>query len=111
MNEWNRHDRTTRSVLTRASRLGILGLVASVVLSAGCASERGRVSTMTTNVDPTLLAESPSRPVDCVLPGQIRQLGHLTYLTASRVVRTSATDCEIRGGTPEGPKAASASFD
>lgn len=37
--------------------------------------------------------------VDCMLPGQVRQLGsRMTYLAQGRAVRTSAADCEIRGG-------------
>jgi hypothetical protein len=38
-------------------------------------------------------------PVDCLLPGQVRKLGSRhTYLTARRAAKTSAADCEIRGG-------------
>src|SRR5215467_3877211 len=37
--------------------------------------------------------------VDCLLPSQIRRLGQqVTYLSARRAVKTSARDCEIRGG-------------
>jgi hypothetical protein len=36
--------------------------------------------------------------VDCLLPGQVRQLGNMTYLTARRPVHTTASDCRIRGG-------------
>jgi actin-related protein len=37
--------------------------------------------------------------VDCLLPGQIRKLGRsMIYLTPQRPVKTSAQDCEIRGG-------------
>jgi len=37
--------------------------------------------------------------VDCLLPGQIRQLGgKVTYVTARRAIKTAARDCEIRGG-------------
>ncbi|HXU66964.1 MAG TPA: caspase family protein [Casimicrobiaceae bacterium] len=37
--------------------------------------------------------------VDCLLPGQVRQLGtSMTYLTPRRPVRTSVADCEVRGG-------------
>ncbi len=37
--------------------------------------------------------------VDCLLPGQVRKLGRATtFLTPRRPVRTSATNCEIRGG-------------
>jgi len=36
--------------------------------------------------------------VDCLLPGQVRQLGNMTYLTQRRPTRTDATDCRVRGG-------------
>ncbi len=37
--------------------------------------------------------------VDCLLPGQIRKLGtQQTYLSRRRPMRTTALDCEIRGG-------------
>ena len=37
--------------------------------------------------------------VDCLLPGQVRQLGtSMTYLTPRRPVKTSVADCEVRGG-------------
>lgn len=38
-------------------------------------------------------------PVDCLLPAQIRKLGNrVTYLAPGKVVKTTAPDCEIRGG-------------
>lgn len=37
--------------------------------------------------------------VDCLLPGQVRQLGtRMTYVSARRALKTSARDCAIRGG-------------
>jgi len=36
--------------------------------------------------------------VDCLLPGQIRKLGRMTYQTPRRPIKTSAQDCAIRGG-------------
>ncbi len=36
--------------------------------------------------------------VDCLLPGQVRQLGRRTFLSPRRPTRTTAADCEIRGG-------------
>jgi uncharacterized protein len=36
--------------------------------------------------------------VDCLLPGQVRQLGRTTYLTQRRPTHTTAADCRIRGG-------------
>jgi len=36
--------------------------------------------------------------VDCLLPGQVRQLGSRTYLTPRRPIHTTAADCRLRGG-------------
>jgi TPR repeat protein len=36
--------------------------------------------------------------VDCLLPGQVRRLGNMTYLTPRRPTRTTAVDCRTRGG-------------
>lgn len=36
--------------------------------------------------------------VDCLLPGQVRNLGTMKYLSARRPIRTTAVDCRIRGG-------------
>jgi hypothetical protein len=36
--------------------------------------------------------------VDCLLPGQVRQLGRRTFLSPRRPTKTTAADCEIRGG-------------
>ncbi|HVL00445.1 MAG TPA: hypothetical protein VM553_11570, partial [Dongiaceae bacterium] len=37
--------------------------------------------------------------IDCLLPGQVKKLGaNATYLSARRPIKTTATDCEIRGG-------------
>lgn len=39
------------------------------------------------------------RIVDCLLPGQIRQLGrHASHVSRRRPVRTNVLDCQIRGG-------------
>ncbi len=36
--------------------------------------------------------------VDCLLPGQVRKLGRMTYLGPRRPVKATALECEIRGG-------------
>jgi caspase domain-containing protein/Sel1 repeat-containing protein len=66
------------------------------VLSAAC----GAASTRTSTPRPTGPgAVEGFMVVDCLLPGQIRQLGgQVTYVTARRAVKTAARDCEIRGG-------------
>lgn len=36
--------------------------------------------------------------VDCLLPGQVRQLGNRTFLSPRRPTTTTAADCRLRGG-------------
>ncbi len=36
--------------------------------------------------------------VDCLLPGQVRKLGTMVYASPRRPLKTTAGDCEIRGG-------------
>jgi uncharacterized protein len=36
--------------------------------------------------------------VDCLLPGEVRQLGNMSFLTQRRPARTTASECWIRGG-------------
>ena len=36
--------------------------------------------------------------VDCLLPGQVRKLGTMVYASPRRPMKTTAGDCEIRGG-------------
>ncbi len=46
-----------------------------------------------------LLSAASYMVVDCLLPGQVRKLGgQATFMTPRRPTRTSAVNCEIRGG-------------
>jgi hypothetical protein len=36
--------------------------------------------------------------VDCLLPGQVRQLGNTSFLTQRRPIRTTVSECSVRGG-------------
>jgi len=72
--------------------------LASALLTAatvGCQTQETRPASAPVgpqNADKLLI-------VDCLLPGQVRKLGSsLTYLTPRRPIKTSAVDCEIRGG-------------
>ncbi len=38
------------------------------------------------------------RIVDCSLPGQVNRLGNMTYVSERRATRTTAFDCNLRGG-------------
>jgi len=84
-----------------ARRSGVR-LIGPIVLLVGCAAAGG---------GPNASASKPGGPmvsrqstdqlnvVDCLLPAQIRKLGsNLTFLGPRRAVKTSARDCEIRGG-------------
>jgi len=89
---------------SRAAHLDLWGTSSVALLllfltCSGCAVDGAP------RVEPTV--KTPQGPlkvddllvVDCLLPGQIRQLGgQVTYLTVRRPVKTSARDCEIRGG-------------
>jgi TPR repeat protein len=64
-------------------------LIAAIAASGSPAADRGKEG---------LVKRQDFEIVDCLLPGQVRSLGHTTYLTARRPIRTNAADCNIRGG-------------
>lgn len=45
-----------------------------------------------------MVTRSDVEVVECLLPGQVRQLGSTSYLTQRRPTRTTTADCRIRGG-------------
>jgi len=95
------------SLLRGTARIGLLILTLGTLLSAGCAVQDRNVSA---GANLRKLPEEESRVVDCLLPSQARHLGtQLTYLSARQAIKTSATDCEIRGGSPQEPSAKSSS--
>jgi hypothetical protein len=84
---------SSRSCLSVALILGPLAL-----LLASCTAGTEGVSPPAAQTAPRGGRADGLLPVDCLLPGQIRRLGQMTYLTARRAMKTSASDCEIRGG-------------
>lgn len=78
----------------RAVALGAWAISGLLLLSA-CSS-----STTQPGASPASQEEliSGMHVVDCLLPGQVRSLGNQTYLTARRPIKTTASDCNIRGG-------------
>jgi hypothetical protein len=92
------HGRTTRY-----QNIFISFLMAATLLVglSACASDSSPIDSMTTV---TGSANAPGGPesyeiINCLLPGQVRQLGtHMTYVTERRPVRTTKEDCAIRGG-------------
>ncbi len=77
----------------RLTKVAVCFTIVSVIL-AGCASRPAEEE----------VAGGPEQAdklyvVDCLLPAQVRKLGeHFTYLAARQPIRTTAIDCEIRGG-------------
>ncbi len=71
------------------------------VLFSGCASQPLNLREQSGNADAFLV-------VDCLLPGELRQLGRLTtYITARKAIKTTASDCAVRGGEFTPPAMAS----
>lgn len=73
-------------------RVLLAGAIVSIVTA--CSSPTGEPAIMVDpdNADDLLV-------IDCLLPGRVRQLGsQLTYLEPPRPTKTTAAECEIRGG-------------
>lgn len=95
---WLSHDMKTACKGISISFLTAATLM--VVLSA-CASDPPPVDSVSsvTNAVNAPGSSDAYEVVDCLLPGQIRQLGtQVTYVTERRPVRTTKEDCTIRGG-------------
>lgn len=79
-----------RNACKPSSRLPVLLSAVLIVLAAGLPTQTPRAAVK--NAEDLLI-------VDCLLPGQIRSLGRqATYLSARRPIRTTQSDCQIRGG-------------
>lgn len=76
-------------------RIQVLLTTVLITVFTGCVTDPDRINNVgaqATNTDDLLV-------IDCLLPGQIRKLGQkFSYLAPRRPVKTSAVDCEIRGG-------------
>ncbi|MGB5200011.1 MAG: tetratricopeptide repeat protein, partial [Sedimenticolaceae bacterium] len=79
--------------MTRSFLLSLLATIAITTL--GCQSQETHSDAPTAqarNADDLMV-------VDCLLPGQVRKLGQsFTFLAPRRAIKTTGTDCEIRGG-------------
>ncbi|HMK85276.1 MAG TPA: caspase family protein [Steroidobacteraceae bacterium] len=82
-----------KALLRRAARAAVR---VAVALSVGGAPAWAAKSDM--EATHGIVRREDLEIVDCLLPGQVRQLGNMTYLTARRPTHTTASDCRIRGG-------------
>lgn len=75
------------------------GFIVFVVLLflSGCASSGSSQSATAAASNPAARVAG-LQIVDCLLPGMVRKLGTGQYLTPRRPIRTTATECNIRGG-------------
>jgi hypothetical protein len=97
MSEPRAHGRKWVCPRWRRMGTGAVMMVVATLLAAGCASEMERPAGAQVQQAPGKADEF--LVTDCLLPGQIRRLGsQMTFLTPRRPIKTSARDCEIRGG-------------
>jgi hypothetical protein len=73
-------------------------VVSGLLAVSGC--ETGSVSVEQTGLVPSGAVHAEDLlVVDCLLPGQVRKLGRSqVFMTPRRAVKSSASECEIRGG-------------
>jgi hypothetical protein len=106
IDEWHReisHEKGALSMQLIRGRQGTITIAVAFLFAglSACAPEPPPVDSVSTI---TQAINAPGgtdayEVVDCLLPGQIRQLGtQVTYVTERRPVRTTKEDCAIRGG-------------
>jgi len=98
LNEKARKKAARARISLKSFQHGVIAFAATLIV--GCAAG------INTPDDASQTAENTTRtspdkflPVDCLLPPQVRKLGaQMTYMAARRPIKTTAQDCEIRGG-------------
>ena len=81
-----------------AVRLTLIFILVGVMMLVGCTSQPVR------DIDEAAVELEGFDPiedlyvVDCLLPGEVRRMGQMTYLSPRVPTRTTALDCRIRGG-------------
>jgi len=76
-----------------ARLLGVVIPTLLVVASAAAPSKSDQAA-----ATKGMVKRSDLEIVDCLLPGQVRQLGNTSFLTQRRPVHTTTAECSIRGG-------------
>jgi uncharacterized protein len=72
--------------------------VCAIAVAFGVAVTAASVSSAADKSKEGLVKRQDFEIVDCLLPGEVRSLGGATFLSRRRPIRTSASDCHIRGG-------------
>lgn len=88
----------------RSNPWNYFSLCLIILFLTGCLQSEGMDSSsghLDHNWSQTSILNTPEDSyleVDCLLPGQVRKLGAMTYISPRRPAKTTAIDCEIRGG-------------
>lgn len=75
-------------------RLAVGSMMSLLVVASTAAPSEAEKAAATKG----MVKRSELEIVDCLLPGQVRQLGNSSFLTQRRPIRTTASECSIRGG-------------
>ncbi|HEV8333803.1 MAG TPA: caspase family protein [Steroidobacteraceae bacterium] len=78
-------------------RLSVIGRIALILAPAALVVASAAESDKAAATK-GMVKRSDVEIVDCLLPGQVRQLGNSTFLSARRPIRTTTAECTIRGG-------------
>jgi uncharacterized coiled-coil protein SlyX len=84
----------TRQLSRNLGRVAALLLPGLFVVASAAAPTAAEKAAATQG----MVKRSDLEIVDCLLPGQVRQLGKTSFLTQRRPIRTTASECSIRGG-------------
>lgn len=88
-----------RSFLTTLLRFG--PHVIAMLLVIGCGKSPQLDSNGQEKISPSIAPAAEAQEysvVNCLLPGQIRHLGGMTYVGKRKPVKTTVGDCQLRGG-------------
>lgn len=88
----------SRVAMRAAAFLTALCVLSACAVEGGAGLTAGGPSSGATAATQGMVARADLEIVDCLLPGQVRQLGNTTYVTQRRPIHTTAADCRIRGG-------------
>lgn len=90
------HDKPRWTLPARTARTALLLIALATV--GGCASSQVRPTDPDSAAMQGFKAVDDMYVVDCLLPGEVRQMGKMTYLSPRIPIKTTAHDCRIRGG-------------
>jgi hypothetical protein len=82
------------------TRLLLCMVMMFLLIATGCRQDRAAAINQAGLATPGGLVANPDAylEVDCLLPGQVRKLGSAVFVGPRRPLKTTADDCEIRGG-------------